>query len=47
MLIAYTNPTIYDVRRDLLPQISLHLLYSLLKSSMNNLMMAHLQSRNM
>jgi len=47
MLTAYTNPTNYNVRRDLLPQISPHLLYNLLTSSMDNLMMAHLQGRNM
>ena len=46
-LAAYTNPTIYDVRRDLIPHISPHQLYSLLTSSMDNLMMAHLQDRNM
>jgi len=47
MLTAYTNPTNYDVRWDLVPQISLHLLYSLLTNSMDNLMMANLQGRNM
>ena len=47
MLTAYTNPTNYDVSQDLVPQISPHLLYSLLTVSMDNLMMAHLQGRNM
>jgi len=47
MLTAYTNPMIYDVRRDLDPKISSHLLYSLLTSSMDNLMIAHLEGRNM
>jgi len=47
MLTAYTNPMIYDVRWDLVPELSPHLLYSLLTSSMDNLMMAHLQGRNM
>jgi len=42
MRTAYTYPTNYDVRRDLIPQISPHLLYSLLTSSMDNLMTAHL-----
>ena len=28
MLTAYTNSMIYDVRRDLIPQISPHILYS-------------------
>jgi hypothetical protein len=50
MLTAYTNPTNYDGRRDLIPQISPHVLYILLTSSissMDNLMMAYLQGRNM
>jgi len=46
MLTAYTNPMIYHVRRDLVPKISPHLLHSLLTSSMDNLVMAHLQGRN-
>jgi len=47
MLTTYSNPTDYDVRRDLVPQIPPHLLYSLLTNSMDNLMMGHLQGRNM
>jgi len=44
----YTNPTIYDVRRDLIPRPKLpHILYSHLISSLDNLMMAYLQGRNM
>jgi len=45
MLTAYTNPTRYDVRQDLVPPILL--LYIRLTGSTNNLMMAHLQGRNM
>jgi len=44
---TYTNHMNYDVRRDLVPQISPHLYYSLLTNSMDNLMMAHLEGRNM
>jgi hypothetical protein len=42
MLTAYTNPMNYDVRRDFLPHISPRLLYSLLTSSIDNLIMSHL-----
>ena len=45
LLAAYTNPMIYVVRRVLVPKISPHLLYSLLTSSMESLMIAHLQGR--
>jgi len=48
MLAIFTNPTIYDVRRDLvhLPKLP-HILYSHLISSLDNLTMAHIQGRNM
>jgi hypothetical protein len=41
MLITFTNPTIYDVRRDLVPLPKLpHMLCSPLKSYLENVMMA-------
>jgi len=44
---TFTNPTIYDVRRDLVPLPKLpHILYSHLISSLDNLMMAYIQGRN-
>jgi len=40
MLAAFTNPTTYDVRRDLVPLSKLpHIFYSHLISSLDNLMM--------
>jgi len=43
-----TNPTINDVRRDLIPLPKLpHIPYSHLISSLDNLMMAYIQGRNM
>jgi len=48
MLATFTNPTIYDVRRDLIPDPKLpHILYSHLITSFDNLMMAYIQGRNM
>jgi len=48
MLATFTNPTIYDVRRDLAPLPNLpHILYSHLVSSLDNLMMAYVEGRNM
>jgi len=48
MLVSFTNPTIYDVRRDLVPLPKLpHILYSQLISSLDHLMMAYIQGRNM
>ena len=45
---TFTNPTIYDVRRDLVPLPKLtHMLYSHLISSLDNLKMAYIQGRNM
>ena len=45
---TFTNPTIYDVRQDLVPLPKLpHILYSHLISSLDNLMMAYIQGRNM
>jgi len=47
MLTTVTNLTIYDVRRDLVPLPKLpHILCSHLVSSLDNLMMAYIQSRN-
>jgi len=47
-LATFANPTIYDVRRDLFPLPKLpHILCSYLISFLDNLMMAHLQGRNM
>jgi len=45
-LITYINPTNYEVRRDLVTKYSTRLVYSLPTSSVNNLIMAHLQGRN-
>jgi len=43
MLETFTNPTIYDVRRDLVPRPKLtHILCSHLVSSLNNLMLAYI-----
>jgi len=43
-----TNPTIYDVRRDLVPLPKLpHTLYSHLISSLDHMMMAYIEGRNM
>jgi len=48
MLTTFTNPTIYDVRRDLVPLSKLpHILYSHLISSLDKLMMAYIAGRNM
>jgi len=48
MLATFTDPTIYDVRRDLVPLPKLpHILCSHLISSLDNLMMAYIQGRNM
>jgi len=51
MSTTHTNPTRYDVRRDLVPPTPTpppnSLFYSQLTGSANNLMMAHLQGRNM
>jgi hypothetical protein len=48
MLATFTNPTIYDVRRNLVPLTKLpHMLYSHLISPLDNLMKAYIQSRNM
>jgi len=48
MLAIFTNPTIYDVRRDLVPLPKLpRILYSHLVSSLDNLMTAYIQGRNM
>jgi len=48
MLTTFTNPTIYDARRDLVPLPTLpHILHSHLISSLGNLMMAYIQGRNM
>jgi len=48
MLATFTNPTIYDVRRDLVPLPKLqHMLCSHLLSYLENLMMAYIQGRNM
>jgi len=45
---TFTNPTIYDVRGDLVPLPKLpHILYSHLVSSLDNRMMAYIQGRNM
>jgi len=45
---TFTNPTIYDVRRDLVPIPKLlHILYNHLISSFDNLMMAYMQGWNM
>jgi len=42
---TFTNPTIYDVRRDLVPFPKLpHILYSHLVSSLDNLMMAYIKA---
>jgi len=48
MLATFTNPTIYDVTRELVlfPKL-LHILYSHLISSLANLMMSYIQGRNM
>jgi len=48
MLATFINPTIYDVRRDLvlLPKLP-HILCSHLVSSLDNLIMAYIQGRNM
>ena len=44
----FTNFTIYDVRRDLVPLPKLpHILCSHLISSLDNLMMTYIQGRNM
>jgi len=48
MLATFTNPTIYYVRRDLVPVPKLpRILCSHLISSLDNLLMAYIQSRNM
>ena len=48
MLTTFTNPMIDDVRRDLVPLPKLpHILYCHLISSLDNLMMANIQDRNM
>ena len=45
---TFTNPTIHDVRRNLIPLPKLpHLMYSHLISYLDNLMMAYIQGRNM
>jgi len=48
MLATFTNPTIYGVRRDLVPLPKLpHILCSHLISALDNVMMAYIQGRNM
>jgi len=48
MLATFTNPMIYDVRRDLIPLPKLpQILYSHLISSLDNLIMAYIQGQNM
>jgi len=48
MLTTFTNSTIFDVRRDLVPLPKLrHILCSHLISSLDNLMMTYIQGRNM
>ena len=48
MLATFTNPTIFEVRRDLVPLPKLpHILYVHLGSSLDNRMMAYIQGRNM
>jgi len=48
MLANFTNPTKYDVRGHFVPLPKLSdILYSNLISSLNNLMMAYIQGRNM
>jgi len=48
MLATFTNPAIYDVRRDLVPLPKLpHILCSHLIGYLDNLMMAYTKGRNM
>jgi len=48
MLATFTDPTIYDARRDLVPLPKLpHILCSHLISSLENLMMVYIQGWNM